>query len=124
MRPQALRSELLQAKNVRSAMMIKGLLLNEKWVDADHPAIALLNDVRAKYISIHGLETYLSQMLGQRVAQRPMRDITLYKETGELLQLRLGSALNQPAQRFICDRLSARLPFKVYSKRRNEARYL
>lgn len=94
----------------------------------DHPLIRALDKLRNEYITMVGLPTYLSQMLGP-LATASIGECTLYDGRDRALPLDCHNP-RQPVQRFIREQfLLGNLPYRVEKKNgspavQGEVRYL
>jgi len=116
------------AKEIRDVLKNKAHCLRAGF-PPNHNIITTFDEIRDNYIRRVGLQTYLSQMLGE-VATVPMQYCKLYTESCRCIELNLNGSHNQSVQRFIAKQFGKNnLPFKVEVRKdlhsdRVEVRYL
>jgi hypothetical protein len=96
--------DIFQAPEIRDLLKTKAHLLRAG-LSADHVVIETFSQIVAVYRRRVGLETFLSQMLGE-IATTPIQDCQLYRASGEPVDTH--GAHGQPVQRFIARGFSDR----------------
>jgi hypothetical protein len=104
--------EVFGAKEIRDLLKNKAHCLRAGF-PPNHILIAILNEIRDRYILRVGLPTYLSQMLGKLSTAR-VDHCTLYSEGWHPIKINLRGNHNQPLLRFLAKQFGwDNLPFMV-----------